>query len=131
VDENLRTSAANIWAVGDAIEVRNPVSGSYTMIALGGPANRQGRIVADNILGANEKYKGTLGTAILRVFDLTVASVGLNEMQLKLSNIVYDAVHVHPTQHAGYYLAPSVSISKFFSIKKPAACLGLRLLDKA
>ncbi|MBP9090905.1 FAD-dependent oxidoreductase [bacterium] len=103
VDENLRTSAANVWAVGDAIEVRNPVSDSYTLIALGGPANRQGRIVADNILGAHEVYAGTLGTAILRVFDLTVASVGLNEVQLKISSIPYEAVHVHPTQHAGYY----------------------------
>ena len=59
VDENLRTSAANIWAVGDAIEVRNPVSDSYTLIALGGPANRQGRIAADNVLGAHEVYAGT------------------------------------------------------------------------
>ncbi len=130
VDENLRTSAANIWAVGDAIEVRNPISGSYTMIALGGPANRQGRIVADNILGANEKYKGTLGTAILRVFDLTVASVGLNEMQLKLSNIVYDAVHVHPTQHAGYYPGAERLNIKVLFHKETGRLLGAQIVGQ-
>jgi len=130
VDENLRTSVANIWAVGDAIEVRNPVSDSYTMIALGGPANRQGRIVADNILGANEKYKGTLGTAILRVFDLTAASVGLNEMQLQLSNIVYDAVHVHPTQHAGYYPGAERLNIKVLFHKETGRLLGAQIVGQ-
>ncbi len=130
VDENLRTSVANIWAVGDAIEVRSPVNGSYTMIALGGPANRQGRIVADNILGANEKYRGTLGTAILRVFDLTVASVGLNEMQLKLSNIVYEAVHVHPTQHAGYYPGAERLNIKVLFHKETGLLLGAQIVGQ-
>ncbi|MFA6211146.1 MAG: FAD-dependent oxidoreductase [Candidatus Obscuribacterales bacterium] len=130
VDENLRTSAPNVWAVGDAIEVRNPVSDSYTLIALGGPANRQGRIVADNILGAHEVYAGTLGTAILRVFDLTVASVGLNEVQLKSSSIPYEAVHVHPTQHAGYYPGAERLNIKVLFHKETGRILGAQIVGQ-
>jgi len=130
VDENLRTSAPNVWAVGDAIEVRNPVNDSYTLIALGGPANRQGRIVADNILGAHEVYAGTLGTAILRVFDLTVASVGLNEVQLKSSSIPYEAVHVHPTQHAGYYPGAERLNIKVLFHKETGRILGAQIVGQ-
>lgn len=130
VDENLRTSAANVWAVGDAIEVRNPVSDSYTLIALGGPANRQGRIAADNILGAHEVYAGTLGTAILRVFDLTVASVGLNEVQLQSSSIPYEAVHVHPTQHAGYYPGAERLNIKVLFHKETGRILGAQIVGQ-
>lgn len=103
VNEHLQTTSPDIWAVGDAIEVRNPVNGAWTMIALGGPANRQGRIAADNIFGAKQTYDGTIGTAILRVFDLTVASVGLNEAQLRSSTIPFESVNLHPSHHAGYY----------------------------
>lgn len=103
VNERLETSVAHIWAVGDAIEVRHPISGDWSLIALGGPANRQGRIAADNIFGGSEVYEGTLGTAILRIFQLSVAVVGLNESKLKAAAIPYEVVYAHPTNHAGYY----------------------------
>ncbi len=103
VDSKLQSSAANIWAVGDAIEVLNPISQNWTLIALGGPANRQGRLVAENILGAKKTYQGTIGTAILRIFDITVATVGLNQNQLINSRRAFEALHLHPTNHASYY----------------------------
>lgn len=103
VDEYLRTSKPGIWAVGDAVEVRQPVSGEWALIALGGPANRQGRAVADNIFGGKTQYKGSIGTAVLRVFDLTVACTGLNEKTLKRLKMPYEQVLIHPSQHAGYY----------------------------
>ncbi|MDQ5964401.1 MAG: hypothetical protein QG625_555 [Cyanobacteriota bacterium erpe_2018_sw_39hr_WHONDRS-SW48-000098_B_bin.30] len=103
VDSKLQSSAANIWAVGDAIEVLNPISQNWTLIALGGPANRQGRLVAENILGAKKTYQGTIGTAILRIFDITVATVGLNQNQLINSGRAFEALHLHPTNHASYY----------------------------
>ncbi|CAN5396977.1 CoA-disulfide reductase [soil metagenome] len=130
VDKNLRTSNAHIWAVGDAIEVISPVSDSYTMIALGGPANRQGRIVADNILGADSVYSGTFGTAILRVFDLTVAAVGLNQLQLAIYSIPYEAVHVHPTQHAGYYPGAERLNIKVLFHKLTGRLLGAQIVGR-
>jgi NADPH-dependent 2,4-dienoyl-CoA reductase/sulfur reductase-like enzyme/rhodanese-related sulfurtransferase len=103
VDEHLRTSDPHIYAVGDAIEVTHGVTGKPAAIPLGGPANRQGRTAADNIFGIPTKYPGTLGTAIVRVFDLTAAVTGANEAQLKAAGIAFRAVHVHPNAHAGYY----------------------------
>ena len=103
VNPQLQTSHPHIWAVGDAIEVTNPISQQETLIALGGPANRQGRIVANNIMGLTDAYNGTLGTAIIRVFGLTAASTGLNEGQLKQLNKPYEAIFLHPSHHASYY----------------------------
>ncbi len=130
VNENLQTSSPNIWAVGDAIEVRNPVNGAWTLIALGGPANRQGRIAADNILGSNETYDGTIGTAILRVFDLTVASVGLNEVQLKSSTIPYEAIYLHPSNHASYYPGAERLDMKVLFHKETGLLLGAQVIGK-
>ncbi len=103
VDEHLRTSDPNIWAVGDAIEVRDWVTGQWSLIALGGPANRQGRIVANNLFGRPSVYRGTLGTAIVRVFTLTAACTGANEKMLRRLNMPYQAIHLHPPSHAGYF----------------------------
>lgn len=103
VDEQMRTSDPHIWAVGDAIEVRDWVTGRWALIPLAGPANRQGRIAADSIFGRPCRYEGTLGTAILRLFDLTVACTGANEKTLRQAGIPYHAVHLHPNSHAGYY----------------------------
>ena len=130
VNENLQTSSPNIWAVGDAIEVRNPVNSAWTLIALGGPANRQGRIAADNIFGSNETYDGTLGTAILRVFDLTVASVGLNEVQLKSSTIPYEAIYLHPSNHASYYPGAERLDMKVLFHKETGLLLGAQVIGK-
>jgi CoA-disulfide reductase len=104
VNEYLQTTKdSDIYAIGDAIEVKDYINGNAAMIPLAGPANRQGRIVANNIYGKNEKYKGTLGTSIAKVFDLTVAATGINEKQLKQLGKNYQAVHIHPSSHAGYY----------------------------
>ncbi len=129
VNENLQTSSPHIWAVGDAIEVRNPVNGEWTLIALGGPANRQGRIAADNIFGAKQTYDGTIGTAILRVFDLTVASVGLNEAQLK-SMLPYEAIYLHPSHHASYYPGAERLDMKVLFNKETGTLLGAQVIGK-
>lgn len=103
VDEMLRTEDPNIYAIGDAIEVKDYNQQTPTMVPLAWPANRQGRIVADNIYGKNVAYKGTLGTAIAKVFDITVAATGNNEKTLKKLGVPYQAIHIHPASHAGYY----------------------------
>lgn len=103
VNEYLQTSDSKIYAIGDAIEVKDFINSLPTMIPLAGPANRQGRMVADNIYGKNERYKGTLGTSVAKIFDLTVATTGNNEKRLKPLNLKYQVAHVHPSSHAGYY----------------------------
>lgn len=103
VDEHLRTSVEDIWAVGDVIETRHLVLGSRMVVPLGGPANRQGRLVADNILGQTRSYRGSLGSAIVRVFDLTAAITGASQKALERAGIASASVHLHPNSHAGYY----------------------------
>ncbi|WP_199794984.1 CoA-disulfide reductase [Paenibacillus faecalis] len=103
VNEYMQTSDESIYAIGDAIEVVDYIHQNPAMIPLAGPANRQGRMVADHIYGKNVSYKGTLGTSIAKVFDLTVAATGSNEKRLKQLDLPYRAVHIHPNSHAGYY----------------------------
>ena len=103
VDANLETNAENVFAVGDAIEVVDFVNKQNTTIPLAGPANKQGRIAADNIAGLRTSYNGTQGTSIIKVFDMTAASTGNNERTLKRLNISYKAITVHLAAHASYY----------------------------
>lgn len=103
VSDSMQTSDPSIYAVGDCIEVRHGITHQPAFIALAGPANRQGRIVADNICGIKSEYKGTIGTAIVRVFSLTAACTGANEKLLRKNNIPYQAIHLHPASHASYY----------------------------
>lgn len=103
VDEHLRTNAQDVYAVGDAVETTDYVTGSPAAIPLAGPANKQGRIAANQIAGMRGVYKGTQGTSIIKVFDLVGAATGLNERRLKQSGIEYRTVTVHPGSHAGYY----------------------------
>ncbi len=103
VDEQMRTSDPHIWAVGDAVEVRNAVTGQWSLIPLAGPANRQGRIAADAIFGRDARYGGTFGTAILRLFGINAGCTGANEAALNRAGIPFEAVHLHPGSHAGYY----------------------------
>jgi NADPH-dependent 2,4-dienoyl-CoA reductase/sulfur reductase-like enzyme/rhodanese-related sulfurtransferase len=103
VDEYLQTSDPKIWAVGDAVEVRDTVTGEWSIIPLAGPANRQGRIAADNIFGRRSRYTATQGTAILRLFKLTAGCTGANEKSLCKAGIPFQALHLHPGSHAGYY----------------------------
>ena len=103
VNDFMQTSDEQIYAAGDSVEVKDFVSDANTMIPLAGPANRQGRIIADNICGLNSVYKKSQGTSVIKVFDLTVASVGNNEKQLKQKNIPYWKTYTFGRSHAGYY----------------------------
>jgi len=104
VDEYLETSAKDVYAVGDAIEFPHPITGKPWLNYLANPANRQGRLVADNMVKGNtEKYEGAIGTAIAKVFDMTVATTGLAAKRLKQLNIPYQSSHTHSGSHAGYY----------------------------
>ena len=103
VNDYLQTSDESIYAIGDAIEFRHPITGKPWLNYLAGPANRQGRIVADNILGAKIPYEGSIGTSIAKVFDLTVASTGLPGKRLRQAEIDYMSSTIHPASHAGYY----------------------------
>ncbi len=103
VDEGMRTSDPDIYAVGDAVETLDFVTEQPALIPLAGPANRQGRIAADNMLGREEKYQRTQGTAICKVFDFAIASTGHSEKSLKRLGRAYEKVYVHPGNHAGYY----------------------------
>lgn len=103
VDSHMRTSDPSIYAVGDAVQVSNYVTGEPANIALAGPANRQGRIAAMNIAGGDAEYRGSLGSSVIKVFDMTVATTGINEKQAKASGIPYDKVYTFSAPHATYY----------------------------
>jgi len=114
-NSTLQTSDPSIYAVGDAIEEQDFVTQSSTLVPLAGPANRQGRMAADNMLGRTEHYQGTQGTAICKVFDLAVASTGQNEKQLKQNDVNFEKVYVHTASHASYYPgAETVSFKMLF-----------------
>jgi len=116
VDEHMRTSAPHIYAVGDAVEVTHLVNGQQTVIPLAGPANRQGRIAADNALGRESTYGTSQGTAICKVFDQSIGLTGLSEKALKKSGMDYEKVYVHPASHASYYPgARQLSLKLLFS----------------
>ena len=103
VNEYMQTSDPDIYAGGDSVEVKDFVTGSPAIIPLAGPANRQGRIIADNINGIKSTYKNSQGTAVVKVFDLTAANVGNNEKQLLKNNIPYKKTFIFNNSHAGYY----------------------------
>ncbi|MFC1972715.1 FAD-dependent oxidoreductase [Chloroflexota bacterium] len=121
VDERMKTSDESIWAVGDAVEVRDFISGEWTIIPLAGPANRQGRIAAGTILGRDFTFRGVQATSICGVFGMTVASTGLTENTLIRLNksggsITYEKVYLYPGHHVGYYPGPSrIAIKMIFS----------------
>ncbi|HEM3651351.1 TPA: FAD-dependent oxidoreductase [Streptococcus suis] len=117
VNQQLQTSQPDIYAIGDAIEVIDLVSGQPTHIPLAWPANRQGRLVADIINGSDAGYFGTQGTAVAKVFELTIASTGNSERLLKQAGIEYETIHIHPNSHAGYYPGASpIALKLLFGI---------------
>ncbi len=116
VDEGMRTSDPDIFAVGDVVEVKDRVTGTYATVALAGPANKQGRIAADNAMGRESVYRGSLGTFIAKVFDLSVAATGASEKRLLRHNIPYLVSYTHPGSHASYYPgAARMAIKLIFS----------------
>ena len=135
VNENLETNIDGVYALGDSILVKNYITNQDVAIPLAGPANRQGRIVAGNIVGRNEKYKGSLGTAIIKIFGLTGASTGLNERTLKQLNISYEKIYLHPNNHAAYYPgAIPISIKALYNKENReilgAQAVGISGVDK-
>lgn len=124
VSDNMQTSDDDIYAVGDAVEVINFISKDKAVITLAGPANKQGRIAADNICGINSTYKGTQGASVIKLFDMTVASTGMTETQLKNSNIDYEKVILSPLSHAGYYPGATVMTLKVIFEKETYKILG-------
>ena len=135
VNENLETNIDGVYALGDSILVKNYITNQNVGIPLAGPANRQGRIVAGNIVGRNEKYKGSLGTAIIKIFELTAASTGLNERTLKQLNIPYEKIYLHPNNHAAYYPGASpISIKALYNKENRqilgAQAVGISGVDK-
>ena len=135
VNENLETNIDGVYALGDSILVKNYITNQDVAIPLAGPANRQGRIVAGNIVGRNEKYKGSLGTAIIKIFELTGASTGLNERSLKQLNITYEKIYLHPNNHAAYYPGASpISIKALYNKENKqilgAQAVGISGVDK-
>ena len=130
VDAHLRTSNQDIYALGDAIEVTHFVSGKQTHIPLAGPANRQGRIVADNLAGLDSVYHGTQGTAILKCFEQTVAGTGLTEAAAKEAGFDYEKVYVFPMSHASYYPNACEITMKVIFTKDNGRILGAQLIGK-
>lgn len=119
VNDHMLTNDPDIYAVGDAVEVVDFVGGYQTLVPLAGPANRQGRIAADNALGRDSAYNGTQGTGICKVFDLAVGMTGANEKTLKRAGTDYEKVYVHPANHATYYPGASpVSLKLLFEPKE-------------
>ena len=115
VDEHMRTNDPDIYAVGDAVEVKDFVGGFSTLVPLAGPANRQGRIAADNAFGRNSVYKNTQGTGICKVFEIAVGMTGMSEKSLKRAGLPYEKVYIHPASHATYYPGASpISLKLLF-----------------
>lgn len=128
VDENMLTSNPDIYAVGDVVEVKDYISGNPALIPLAGPANKQGRIAANNIAGVKEKYEGTQGTSIVKVFDITVAITGNNEKILKRNNIEYEKSFTHSASHAGYYPGAIPMSIKLIFAKSDGKILGAQII---
>lgn len=128
VNEYMQTSNPDIYAVGDAIEVKDYINGSNTLIPLAGPANKQGRIAADNICGRKSKYDGTQGTSVAKIFDLTVAATGNNETILKRAGIDYEKVIIHPNSHASYYPDALPMTIKLIFKKDDGKILGAQIV---
>jgi len=128
VNESLQTSDPDIYAIGDAVEVRDFVLGNPALIPLAGPANKQGRMAADNICGRNRTYTGTQGTAILKVFDLTAAMTGASERVLSETDIKYEKLYLHELNHAGYYPGAKPMHMKLLFSKPEGKVLGAQIV---
>lgn len=128
VDRNMKTNIPHIYAVGDAVEVDDFVTKSPAFIPLAGPANKQGRIAADNITGIPSEYNGTQGSAVLKLFDMTVATTGINEKSAKTAEIDYDKTYIYSGSHASYYPGANNMSIKALWDKKTLKILGAQIV---
>ncbi len=128
VNERMETSVPDIYAVGDAVEVHHRITGQKALISLAGPANKQGRIAADNICGGNSSYKGSQGSSVIKIFDMTVATTGLNEQAAKQAGIDCDKVYLSPASHASYYPGGTMMTMKVLFEKETYRLLGAQII---
>lgn len=128
VNDKMETSIPDIYAVGDAIQVKHTITGGNAVISLAGPANKQGRIAADNICGYESRYKGSMGTSVIKLFDLTAASVGLTEKVAKATGYDFESVILSPSSHAGYYPGATTMTMKVIFDKSNFQILGAQIV---
>ena len=128
VNDRMETSVPDIYAVGDAVQVKHFVTGQDVLISLAGPANKQGRIAADNICGGDSRYRGSQGSSVIKVFDLTAASTGVNETNAKKAGLAVDKVVLSPMSHAGYYPGGKVMTMKVVFERGTYRLLGAQIV---
>ena len=128
VNDRMETSVPDIYAAGDAVQVKHYVTGDDALISLAGPANKQGRIIADNICGGDSHYLGSQGSSVIKVFDMTAATTGINETNAKKSGLEADTVILSPMSHAGYYPGGKVMTMKVVFEKETYRLLGAQII---
>ena len=128
VNDRMETSVPDIYAAGDAVQVKHYVTGNDALISLAGPANKQGRIIADNICGGDSHYLGSQGSSVIKVFDMTAATTGINETNAKKSGLEVDTVILSPMSHAGYYPGGKVMTMKVVFEKETYHLLGAQII---
>ena len=128
VNDHMETSSPDVYAVGDAVQVKHLVTGEETLISLAGPANKQGRIAADNICGIPSTYRGSQGSSVIKVFDITAASTGINETVAKAAGLAVDHVILSPMSHAGYYPGGKLMTMKVVFEKETYRLLGAQIV---
>lgn len=128
VNDRMETSVPDIYAAGDAVQVKHYVTGNDALISLAGPANKQGRIIADNICGGDSRYLGSQGSSVIKVFDMTAATTGINETNAKKSGLEVDTVILSPMSHAGYYPGGKVMTMKVIFEKESYRLLGAQII---
>ncbi|MBO5731358.1 MAG: FAD-dependent oxidoreductase, partial [Treponema sp.] len=128
VNDRMETSMKDIYAVGDAVQVKHAVTGADSLIPLAGPANKQGRIVADNMCGGNSRYLGSQGSSIIKLFDMTAATTGINEKQAQKAGLSVDTVILSPMSHAGYYPGGKIMTMKVVFEKESYRLLGAQIV---
>ena len=128
VNDRMETSVPDIYAVGDAVQIKHFVTGEDALISLAGPANKQGRIAADNICGGDSRFSGSLGSSVIKLFDMTAASTGINERTAKKAGINCDKVYLSPSSHAGYYPGARVMTMKVLFEKETFRLLGAQIV---
>ena len=131
VDDQMRTSNPDIFAVGDAVEVKDTITGQWSLVALAGPANRQGRIAADVIAGRDSRYRGTQGTAIIGLFGAAAAWTGVSERTLnRIGETDYEKIYLYPNSHAGYYPGAKYLAMKILFRKSDGRLLGAQAVGQ-